>query len=105
MKDNLKKLCKLKPPKTFIKKLVIFDIRENYSLLRPSWLAETPRTTTLTFSSSTPWNATGYYHYPRYPESYRGLTEFSFSHLHLNQIIKTKSNDFYTTDKTLILRK
>lgn len=45
-------------------------IREPYETR--SWLTTTPRSSTLTFSSSTPWNATGYYHYPRYPESYRG---------------------------------
>ena len=30
------------------------------------------RTTSIGFHSSTPWNATGFYYSPRYPESYRG---------------------------------
>merc|ERR550539_1589171 len=32
------------------------------------------RTTSIGFHSSTPWNATGFYYSPRYPESYRGTS-------------------------------
>ena len=30
------------------------------------------RNTTVTFESTTPWNATGFYYSPRYPQSHRG---------------------------------
>ena len=35
------------------------------------------RTTSIGFHSSTPWNATGFYYSPRYPESYRGRVKNS----------------------------
>jgi len=31
-----------------------------------------PRTTTISYSSTTPWNSTGFYYSPRYPQSHRG---------------------------------
>ena len=31
-----------------------------------------PRTSTMTFSSSSPWDSTGFYYSPRYPQSHRG---------------------------------
>lgn len=31
------------------------------------------RNTTVTFESTTPWNATGFYYSPRYPQSHRGM--------------------------------
>jgi len=34
--------------------------------------AVTPRTSTMTFSSSSPWDSTGFYYSPRYPQSHRG---------------------------------
>ena len=33
-----------------------------------------PRTTTISYSSTTPWNSTGFYYSPRYPQSHRGIT-------------------------------
>jgi len=40
-----------------------------------------PRTATMTFSSSSPWDSTGFYYSPRYPQSHRGTasTYSSFS--------------------------
>merc|ERR1711997_1208807 len=40
-----------------------------------------PRTSTMTFSSSSPWDSTGFYYSPRYPQSHRGTasTYSSFS--------------------------
>jgi len=34
--------------------------------------AVAPRTTTLSFSASSPWDSTGFYYSPRYPQSHRG---------------------------------
>merc|ERR1711997_416100 len=34
--------------------------------------APAPRTATLTFSSTSPWDSTGFYYSPRYPQSHRG---------------------------------
>lgn len=43
--------------------------------------AVAPRTSTMTFSSSSPWDSTGFYYSPRYPQSHRGTasTYSSFS--------------------------
>ena len=35
-----------------------------------------PKTTTISYSSSTPWNSTGFYYSPRYPQSHRGTIIF-----------------------------
>ena len=34
--------------------------------------APEPRNKTISFESTTPWNATGFYYTPRYPQSHRG---------------------------------
>ena len=36
-----------------------------------------PRTTTISYSSTTPWNSTGFYYSPRYPQSHRGMNKLS----------------------------
>ena len=54
------KLCSLKKG---VKKLREFDGHGRSTPLR---------TTSIGFHSSTPWNATGFYYSPRYPEAYRG---------------------------------
>lgn len=35
--------------------------------------APEPRNKTISFESTTPWNATGFYYTPRYPQSHRGI--------------------------------
>ena len=35
-----------------------------------------PRTTTISYSSTTPWNSTGFYYSPRYPQSHRGINKY-----------------------------
>ena len=35
-----------------------------------------PRTTTISYSSTTPWNSTGFYYSPRYPQSHRGIYKY-----------------------------
>jgi len=37
--------------------------------------APAPRTATVTFNASSPWDSTGFYYSPRYPQSHRGLIE------------------------------
>ena len=38
--------------------------------------APEPRNKTISFESTTPWNATGFYYTPRYPQSHRGKKIF-----------------------------
>ncbi|TRY80400.1 hypothetical protein TCAL_04713 [Tigriopus californicus] len=43
----------------------------------PNYRASTPpnmRTTSISYGSTSPWNATGFYYSPRYPEAYRGTS-------------------------------
>lgn len=70
-------------------------VREPFET-RP-WIHHKPRSTTLTFSSSTPWNATGYYYYPRYPESYRGDKQpwTCNKRLHIQDAIDLNLNIFF----------
>jgi len=44
-------------------------------------IAAPQKSTTMSFSSTTPWNATGFYYSPRYPQSHKGTasTYSSFS--------------------------
>lgn len=53
------------------------------------------RTTSIGFHSSTPWNATGFYYSPRYPESYRGTSSTLRPYAHYRAYYDNDINNPY----------
>jgi len=53
-----------------------------------------PRTTTISYSSTTPWNSTGFYYSPRYPQSHRGTASTYYNNAYARRYYPNHFDDF-----------